>query len=61
MVECDENMTKFCYASFLTFLLYYETNPFDFLEVKWLKEEYSSMLNIVVEKRASKYCDWYES
>ena len=27
MVECDENMTKSCYASFLTFLLYYETNP----------------------------------
>ena len=23
-------------TSFLTFLLYYETNPFDLLEVKWL-------------------------
>ena len=31
MVECDENMTKSCYASFLTFPLYYETNPISFL------------------------------
>ena len=31
MVKCDENMTKSSYASFLTFSLYYETNPTDFL------------------------------
>ena len=27
MVECDENMTKSYHVSFLTFWLYYETNP----------------------------------
>ena len=27
MVECDKNMTKSYHASFLTFSLYFETNP----------------------------------
>ena len=27
MLECDENMSKSGYASFLAFLLDYETNP----------------------------------
>ena len=27
VVECDENMTKSCYGSFLIFSLNYETNP----------------------------------
>ena len=30
-IECNENMTKSCYASFRTFSLYYETNHIRFL------------------------------
>ena len=48
IVECDENLTKSCYASFITFSLYYEANPFNFLEVKWLN---SHIFMIYVDTR----------
>ena len=32
LVECNGNIIKSCYASFLTFSFYYETKPICFLE-----------------------------